>query len=207
MREASSNEASSNSTVSDSARSASDSLHSYVQWFDGALTPAFCKQMIDSFEQMRDAQTPNGRGYRAGLENSSWVELNLTPIADKAFLGFFLAEIDKYLAEYNMRLKLTLPIPSGPTDDLRLKRYRAGTDDNFEPHYDATSHKSERYLVFLWYLNDVADGGETEFCDLGIKVSARAGRLLMFPPYWMFQHAGLPPKSNDKYIVSTYLMF
>jgi hypothetical protein len=29
----------------------------------------------------------------------------------------------------------------------------------------------------------------------------------MFPPYWMFQHAGLPPRSNDKYIVSTYLMF
>ena len=29
----------------------------------------------------------------------------------------------------------------------------------------------------------------------------------MFPPYWMYQHAGLPPRSNDKYIISTYLLF
>jgi hypothetical protein len=53
----------------------------------------------------------------------------------------------------------------------------------------------------------VSEGGETEFCDLDIRVSACAGRLLMFPPYWMFQHAGLPPRSNDKYIISTYLLF
>ena len=34
-----------------------------------------------------------------------------------------------------------------------------------------------------------------------------AGRLLMFPPYWMFQHVGNAPVSNDKYILSTYLLF
>ena len=184
-----------------------ENLRSYVQWFDGALKPDFCRQMIDSFEQM-NIVVPNGRGHRAGLEQSSWTELNLTPIADKAFLGFFLAELEKYLAIYNERLKLTLPIPARPTTDpLVMKRYRAGTDDNFQPHYDSHSEKSNRYLVFLWYLNDVTQGGETEFCDLGMRVDARAGRLLMFPPYWMFQHAGLPPVSNDKYIVSTYLTF
>ncbi|WP_394687711.1 hypothetical protein [uncultured Xanthomonas sp.] len=32
-------------------------------------------------------------------------------------------------------------------------------------------------------------------------------RLLIFPPYWMFLHAGLPPRSGDKYILSTYLEF
>jgi hypothetical protein len=29
----------------------------------------------------------------------------------------------------------------------------------------------------------------------------------MFPPYWMYQHEGLSPRSGDKFIVSTYLMF
>jgi hypothetical protein len=29
----------------------------------------------------------------------------------------------------------------------------------------------------------------------------------MFPPYWMYQHAGLPPRSGNKFIVSTYLLF
>jgi prolyl 4-hydroxylase len=183
-------------------------LHSYVRYYDGAIAPAFCEQMISEFERSSDHHVANGRGHHPGIKHSTWVELNLTPIADKAFLGFFHAQIDKYLAEYNASLPLTLPIPSRPTiDDLRLKRYRGGSDDQFEPHFDSIDIKSQRYLVFLWYLNDVAEGGETEFLDLGIKVQARAGRLLMFPPYWMFQHAGLPPRSNDKYIVSTYLMF
>ena len=42
---------------------------------------------------------------------------------------------------------------------------------------------------------------------LDIEITARAGRLLMFPPYWMYQHEGLPPQSGDKYILSTYLLF
>jgi prolyl 4-hydroxylase len=185
-----------------------ENLHSYVQWFDGALSADFCARMIASFEQMKPAQNANGRGHLAGLEKSAWTDLNLTAFADKAFMGFFFSQIDQYLATYNERLQLTLSIPSRPTiDNLVMKRYRGGSDENFEPHYDSASDKSRRYMVFLWYLNDVALGGETQFCDLGIKVQARTGRLLMFPPYWMFQHAGLPPQSNDKYIVSTYLLF
>jgi hypothetical protein len=183
-------------------------LHSYVRWFDGALDPAFCAQLIASFEQSPQLQVLNGRGHRAGLDTSGWTEMNLTPLADEAFRGFFFAQIDKYLAAYNAQLKLTLAVPARPIiDNLVMKRYRAGSDDNFQPHYDAADERTRRYLVFLWYLNDVAEGGETQFCDIDIQVSARTGRLLMFPPYWMFQHAGRPPRSNDKYILSTYLMF
>jgi hypothetical protein len=79
--------------------------------------------------------------------------------------------------------------------------------DQFQLHFDSLDYTSSRYLVFLWYLNDVSEGGETDFPDLGLRVDARAGRLLVFPPYWMFQHAGPPPKSNEKYIISTYLLF
>ncbi|HEX6832318.1 MAG TPA: 2OG-Fe(II) oxygenase [Rudaea sp.] len=183
-------------------------LRNYVQYYDGALTPEFSAQLVSAFEQSARLQVANGRGHQAGLDTSSWTEVNVTPLADTAFIGFFHAQIDKYLAEYNRKIPLTLPIPNRPTiDDLRIKRYRAGSGDNFQPHFDSIDQKCGRYLVFLWYLNDVAEGGETEFVDIGIKVAPRAGRLLMFPPYWMFQHAGRPPISNDKYIISTYLMF
>jgi hypothetical protein len=38
-------------------------------------------------------------------------------------------------------------------------------------------------------------------------VKPAAGRLLMFPPYWMYQHEGVAPHSGDKFILSTYLLF
>ena len=37
--------------------------------------------------------------------------------------------------------------------------------------------------------------------------AAQTGRLVVFPPYWMYQHEGIAPVSGDKYILSTYLLF
>lgn len=183
-------------------------LRKYVQWFDNAMSAEFCAQMISAFHAMPGFQSSNGRGHKAGLEESAWTELNVTPHADKAFMGYFYAQIDRYFALYNASLPLSVAIPLRPkTEDLRIKRYRAGGEEMFQPHFDSVDEKANRYLVFLWYLNDVAEGGETEFTNIGTRVEARAGRLLIFPPYWMFQHAGLAPRSNDKYIVSTYLLF
>lgn len=185
-----------------------DRLQDYVQWYDGALTPAFCAQLITAFQQTRQQQIERTRGWRPGLEESAWTELDITPLADEAFRGFFYEQIDRYLARYNAHLGLTLPVPSSTLlAPLRMKRYAVGKGEWFQPHFDSINEVASRYLVFLWYLNDVAEGGETEFCDLDLKVDARAGRLLVFPPYWMYQHAGQPPRSNDKYILSTYLMF
>jgi hypothetical protein len=190
------------------ANSEITNLRNYVQWFDGALTPDFCAQMVAAFEQMTTHQVANGRGVQQALTQSAWTELNIQPHVDEAFLGFFYAQIDKYLAAYNARLPMGLPVPSRPhLEDLRIKRYSHAKQEGFQPHFDAGDQHANRYMVFLWYLNDVHEGGGTRFPDLDIEVQARAGRLLMFPPYWMFQHAGLAPISNDKYIVSTYMLF
>jgi prolyl 4-hydroxylase len=116
--------------------------------------------------------------------------------------------IDRALERYNRDIELAIPIPNTPlTSELILKRYRPGQQERFQLHFDAIHHVANRYLVLLWYLNDVDQGGETRFPQLEVTVEARAGRLLMFPPYWMYQHEGLPPTSGDKYIVSTYLLF
>ena len=183
-------------------------LADFIQTFDSALTADFCERLVRGFEDNVEKQKPNGRLVLEALDRSAWTELDIGSIADKAFLGFFLAQIENHLALYNQKVGLTIPVPFRPrTDRLIMKRYRAGTTEAFQPHFDSIDAVSGRYLVFLWYLNDVEQGGETEFCDLGIRVAPRAGRLLMFPPYWMYQHAGLPPVSGDKYILSTYLMF
>jgi len=183
-------------------------LARYVQWFDGALDRPLCERMIVSFDQLVRFQMRNSRGAIQALPSSAWTELNVSKVADASFENLFRAQVFDFLERYNQRLRLTLPIPPrARLENLRIKRYVATEGDQFQPHFDALDYSCNRYMVFLWYLNDVAEGGETEFCDLKLRVEARAGRLLMFPPYWMFQHAGLPPRSNDKYIISTYLLF
>lgn len=183
-------------------------LADYIRVYDAALTPDFCARLIAGFEETTALQLRNGKGVRAGLEQSAWTELDVGRLADEAFMGFFLAQIEHWLERYNHDVGLGIAVPlRSRTDKLIMKRYRPGGDESFQPHFDSINEASGRYLVFLWYLNDVAEGGETEFCDLGIRIAPSTGRLLMFPPYWMYQHAGRPPLSGDKYILSTYLLF
>lgn len=183
-------------------------LRHYVRVYDGSLEPALCARMLDSFGQLARFHQANGASVRRGLEDSAWTELNVTRLADEAFLASFRRTIAAALARYNADVGLAIGVPdSGATSDLVIKRYQPGGTERFQLHFDAIHHVANRYLVLLWYLNDVAAGGETCFPQLDLAVAPRAGRLLMFPPYWMYQHEGLPPLSGDKYIVSTYLLF
>ena len=59
----------------------------------------------------------------------------------------------------------------------------------------------------FWSLTDVEEGGETFFNDLDYGVKPKKGRMLMFPPFWMYPHPGVRPISGTKYILGTYLNF
>jgi prolyl 4-hydroxylase len=183
-------------------------LKHYLRIYDGDLAPPLCARLIESFGALQRFQTYNGRRLRRGLEQSEWTELNVTRLSDSGFLQLFRGFVDRALARYNADIGLTIPIPNSPaTSDLIMKRYRSGGEEKFQLHFDAIHQFSNRYLVMLWYLNDVAGGGETRFPQLDQAVSPQAGRLLMFPPYWMYQHEGVPPLAGEKYILSTYLLF
>ena len=186
----------------------SDTLSHYVRVYDRHLDEALCRRMIDSFAGLERFQRANGRGIRAGLEESAWTELNVTALSDAHFLGMFRRFVDQALERYNRDIGLPIAIPNTPLiAELMMKRYRPGQNEAFQLHFDAIDFHCNRYLVMLWYLNGVEQGGETSFPLLELAIKPEAGRLLMFPPYWMYQHQGLPPISGEKYILSTYLLF
>ena len=95
---------------------------------------------------------------------------------------------------------------------VRMKRYLANDYDRFDPHVDVMNQETaKRFLSFFIYLNDVEEGGETQFVNINkpgtfipYTVEAKRGRLLMFPPTWQYYHAGLKPKSGKKYLLHSY---
>lgn len=66
------------------------------------------------------------------------------------------------------------------------------------------SRVKERMLTFLFYLNDVEEGGETIIGN-DIKIKPKAGSLLIFPASWTYPHRGETPLSSDKYIITGWL--
>jgi hypothetical protein len=64
-----------------------------------------------------------------------------------------------------------------------------------------------RHLAFMTYLNDVTDGGETEFLYQTTKVRPEKGLTLIWPAHWTHTHRGLPSPTQDKYVTTGWYEF
>ncbi len=71
------------------------------------------------------------------------------------------------------------------------------------PHNDAL----HRILLFMFYLNDVEEGGETEFIYQNKSIKPKAGTMVIAPAYFTHTHRGNITVSNDKYILTSWLLF
>ena len=66
---------------------------------------------------------------------------------------------------------------------------------------------TNRVLAYTLYLNDVEEGGETEFLYQSKRVPARKGTISIFPAAFTHQHRGNPPLSGDKYIMTGWVQY
>ncbi|MCL5049347.1 MAG: 2OG-Fe(II) oxygenase [Firmicutes bacterium] len=72
-----------------------------------------------------------------------------------------------------------------------------------QPHSHEALHRS---LLFMFYLNDVEQGGETEFYYQNLRIQPKRGRMVVAPAYFTHTHRGLIPQSGDKYILTSWVL-
>jgi len=63
-----------------------------------------------------------------------------------------------------------------------------------------------RAFVFSIYLNDVEEGGETEFLHFSKRVKPKTGRIVIWPAGFPYVHRGNSPLSGEKYILTSWMM-
>jgi len=63
-----------------------------------------------------------------------------------------------------------------------------------------------RAFVFSIYLNDVEEGGETEFLHFSKRVKPKTGRIVIWPAGFPYVHRGNPPLSGEKYILTSWML-
>ena len=176
-------------------------LADLIQVFDDTLAGPVCDDIVRRFDK-----DPRRQRYRS--RETAFEVLNIDcEMAWRDIEKELLALKDRYFELYRERCPGHFPAQP-EYEAIRIKRYDAASGDQFDEQVDCYNPFTEqRFLVMFWYLNDVELGGETAFRELGVKVQPRRGRLVMFPPFWMYRHAGLRPESGPKYIVSTYMRF
>ena len=99
-------------------------------------------------------------------------------------------------------------------DDINMQRYTKGQggyhhwhSEHFPHPKDPTQRSLHRVLLWLVYLNDVEDGGETEFFYQQAKVKPTQGSIVLAPCGFTHTHRGSIPQSSDKYVLASWIMF
>lgn len=99
-------------------------------------------------------------------------------------------------------------------DNINFQHYEKARGGYYHWHSEHFPHPSDpgqkslhRVLFWLLYLNDVDEGGETEFCYQGAKIKPRKGSLILSPCGFTHTHRGNVPLSHDKYILTSWAMY
>ena len=179
-----------------------------------SLSKEFCQHLIDKFEA--DERKWTGRiGTAAGgginLAVKQSTDLNVTMVdgweEEQQTLTNILAPrletyINNMVGDQGEYLKTTYIKWIQLSQCSGYQIQRTEPSKGYIWHDDAAP---QRMLTFLWYLNDVEEGGYTEFCD-GTKVQPEMGKLMLFPAFWTHIHRGYPPKKDIKYICTGWIL-
>ena len=177
---------------------------------DNALSPDVCDEIILRFkrdERKAPGITTSGE-VRPDLKKS--VDLNISVIEewkdiDQILFESLKRDINKYRDKMEKIINIPLWSNKIKDDGYNVKEYKPG--DYYNWHVDAYTHNDgwTRTIACIWYLNEVEEGGETEFL-FGKKIVPSKGKLLLFPSTWNYPHRGLSPIKGNKYIITSFLM-
>ena len=181
-------------------------LSDYCVYVEDHMPKNICDDIVNLFEsadvERRATSNNKPRLTQFNFTKKSYLNEEL----HKTICQYLLRAVDHY--RFNIKSFYTFAPKNLYFEHFRVKRYKSEDADQFDTHVDVGDVSNEcRYLSFMWYLNDVVDGGETEFAELDLKIQPEAGALIMFPPIWMFPHKGHLLNSGKKYLLSTYLLY
>src|SRR5690606_6421333 len=148
------------------------------------------------------------RNYRSKTRTNSIAEFNLV---ENEFIHFLMQE----------RMSRACGIPMQHMEGTAVLNYQPGQEisNHFDfvdpalPNYaQEIAENGQRVITFLVYLNDDYAGGETQFPLLELSNKGKAGEGLYFSNALLdgtadkrALHAGAPPVSGEKWIVSQFI--
>ena len=192
-------------------------IKDFIGVFDNFMDEKICDSMIEGFKQQQDFNKVYSRvesdGARSnmkkdlsttvGLENFIYLFKENTP-------GLFSAAMNNILTLY---VKETDILSFISLEELHWKPFKlqktspSGGYHVWHVEQNASSfNMSTRVLVFTVYLNDIEEGGETEFLFQNQRCAAKKGRVCIFPAGFPYVHRGNPPLKEDKYIATGWFV-
>ena len=188
-----------------------DEYNNNIAIIDDVLSSKICKSIISRFECEEDVKSTSHSIHKSAVgadisktlgivideENKKWIDIfDILHESVNKNLKLYSQVINISKSKYN-----NIYFPYAHVQKILKGGFYKPHVDNFT---SSNEYKYERIITFIWYLNDVRNGGETHFIQTGLKIKPKIGRLAMFPSNAPFVHEGLYTQEN-KYIISAWL--
>ena len=179
----------------------------YISVWDNVLDDAYCDKLVDLFNQVEYAHT------KVSMQDAkNYTELNFfAQDLGKSFEEesiFLLGKVSEYVESYRRHNNIMFFPPQCQNEEIKMKKYVAGSTDDIKYHTDVGNHATaRRFLTCQFYLTTAEEGGQTVFPDYNTSIEPKKGRLAIFPPLWTHPFTEQPVVSNDKYTVGTFLHY
>jgi len=182
---------------------------SFIFEVKDALPDFLCDDMVQRFESNQEDQYQGRVGSAMGRDESLKKTTDLIAsgkehwkdVDNNLFRSLALA-----LKEFQKLYPFFSDMKRFKDMGYNLQRYEGG--EYYHWHVDADNQTlATRQLVALWYLNDVEEGGHTDFYYQQISVKPEKGKLVLFPPFWTHQHRAETVAKGVKYIATTWVVF
>jgi hypothetical protein len=182
-----------------------------IFYVKGLISTDLCDSIIENYKQHPDKHlgyTVSGRGETKSKDDVK-VSTDLGIETDGVWT---VAYAELHAAVSRVVLSVAAQFPSLQVWPLRCTGYKIQhykkNEGYFKWHFDALGPGAwDRQLAMIIYLNSVAEGGETCFHRQNLKVKPVAGDAVFFPTFWTHMHCGEIPKSDDKYVISSFVRF
>jgi len=186
-----------------------------------SLPSELCKTIIQKYEENREYIRPGvtAAGMNKEIKDTNdlmipdineWKEINAILSTELHLnLKLYVEQIQKgdhYNSDKNFGIDYKLLGDWVFVDNEFMIQKYDKQKGKYVYHNDAAVYDDKsRVITFLWYLNDVTEGGETEFFGGSSHIVPECGKLLLFPAVWTYPHRGNVPLSSDKYIITGWL--
>jgi hypothetical protein len=99
--------------------------------------------------------------------------------------------------------------PWGLVEGFNIQWYKPGEGFYiYHTERNIASHPfNNRHLVWMTYLNDVKEGGGTEFYHQKHTVQAKKGKTLIWPSDWTYTHRGEVALNEHKYVITGWFSY
>ena len=193
-------------------------VNDFIGVFDDVFEKEYCDDIINKFEffsTMNKTQHRVERGYSAvDADNYMYFPINdlqgntQTMMSDYKFLENFNTKMwecyDLYAKKYGIVKNIGI---HQLNPDLKIQKTKPSEGYHIWHCEQTNLNSASRMMLVMLYLNDVEEGGETEFLYQSRRVEPKMGRLVFCPAFFTHTHRGNPPLKGNKYMLNGWLQY